>query len=169
MIMDIKEKIESLLQEWEDVNIDMKFPEATAWNILCEYQEDLFSNSHEGDALIGLAIEVLENSALRKGAKIPIGKDDANGNPLFEGDEVKLILAIWQDIPHLVKSRFRIVRIEDAWYFDPIELHPDGFAEQFTGVRNIVIDENGDTILVEGPPIKQPTHKFSSWVIFKIE
>jgi hypothetical protein len=101
--------------------------------------------------------------------RIPIGKLDANGNELYEGDIVKLIPAIWQDFPHRVKSRFRIVRIEDAWYFDPIELHPDGFAEQFTGAKDIVIDENGDTILVEGPPIKQPTHKFSSWVIFKIE
>jgi hypothetical protein len=70
MNMNTKEKIESLLQEWEEVNIDMKFPEATAWNILCEYQEGIFNNSHDSDALIGLAIEVLENSALRKGTKI---------------------------------------------------------------------------------------------------
>ncbi len=170
MIMNTKEKIESLLQEWKDVNIDMKFPEATAWNILCDYQEDLFINSHEGDAMIGLAIEVLENSPLRKGDKIPIGKDDANGKELFEGDLVKLIPSIWQDSPSQCKGTYRIVRVEDAWYFVPEDWDPhSGFAYRFTGARAIELDNEGNTILRDGPPIKKPTHEFSSLVIFKID
>ncbi len=55
------------LYDKKKINIDMKFPEATAWNYLIEFEEELLDiGGSEGGKLFDLCCEVLENSYLVK-------------------------------------------------------------------------------------------------------
>ena len=55
------------LYDKKKINIDMKFPEATAWNYLVEFEEELLNiGGSEGGKLFDLCCEVLENSYLVK-------------------------------------------------------------------------------------------------------
>ena len=55
------------LYDKKKINIDMKFPEATAWNYLIEFEEELLGiGGSEGGKLFDLCCEVLENSHLAK-------------------------------------------------------------------------------------------------------
>ncbi len=53
--------------ERDEIDIDMKFPEATAWNCLIDFEENLLDPlGQEGWMLFELCCQVLENSNLIK-------------------------------------------------------------------------------------------------------
>lgn len=55
------------LYENKKIDINMKFPEVTAWNFLIEFDEELLDiGGSEGGKLFDLCCEVLENSNLIK-------------------------------------------------------------------------------------------------------
>lgn len=64
-----KKRMDAIFDFYEKKKIDMnmKFPEATAWNYLIEFDEELLDTGcSEGGKLFDLCCEVLENSSLKK-------------------------------------------------------------------------------------------------------